>query len=383
MIEARGSKAFSDAGAFVKAAGAQPVWARSAPRRWNGTAPRGMYRAGVATVVRKFVACKFALAELPDGPYLVLASYLDATALCKADATCRIFRQLNCSGIGPWRSLGLKKFFGLELEREGTFELPAVSNPMNRRWRFSGATSNSRRKVPCVDWKTRFQYFCTNVPTFCSPFNGPLITSISQLDEVAYFQCRLCTDIIDESSSVGVYLEVEVQANCDNLSIAITDFEAGGCSSVTFSPDTGAVIRERKVREAPRRVEGAYIQPLPIVPPGSRFHGFVGLYLQRGRLAFFRRCNQTSMAHGQAKRGGLGAWESTGFISDLSWAEGRRLTPCLAFRDEGAYRVRVVTVASEPPFALEPFTSSEATNAAWSGFDWEVGALNMPENAAA
>jgi len=382
-MKARGSKPFSDVGAFRKAAAAQPMCARSAPRRLNGTAPRGVYRAGVATGANKSNVFKFALAELPDGPYLVLASFLDATILCKADAACRTFRQLNCSGIGPWRSLGLKKFFGLELEREGTFELPAVANPTNRRLRSSMATSNPRRKMPCVDWKTRFQYFCTNVPTFCSPFNGPLITSVAQLDEVAYFQCRLCTDIIDETSSVGVYLEVEVQENCDNLSIAITDFEAGGCSSVTFSPDTGAVIRERKVREAPRRVEGAYIQPLPIVPPGSRFHGFVGLYLQRGRLAFFRRCNRSSMAHGQAKRGGLGAWESTGFISDLSWAEGRRLTPCLAFRDEGAYRVRVVTVSSQPPFALEPFTTSEANNASWSGFDWEVGALALPENAAA
>jgi len=381
-MKARNSKSFSQKGAF-RAALAQPVRATSAARRHHANDTRGIYRAGVAAGPKKSVASQITLAELPDGPYLVLATFLDATALCKTDSTCRIFRQLNCSGIGPWRSLGLKKFFGLELEREGTFELPTVSNPMNRRLRFGVANCDSRRKVPCVDWKARFQYFCTNVPTFCPPFKGPLITSVAQLDEVAYFQCRFCTDIIDETTSVGVYLEVEVQQNCDNLSIAITDFEAGGCSSVTFSPDTGAVIRERKVREAPRRVEGAYIQPLPIVPPGSRFHGFVGLYLQRGRLAFFRRCNRSNMTHGQAKHGGLGAWESTGFISDLSWAEGRRLTPCLAFRDEGAYRVRVVTVTSQPPMALEPFTSQEANEATWSGFDWEVGSLAPPEDTAA
>ena len=64
----------------------------------------------------------------------------------------------------------------------------------------------------------------------------------------------------------------------DNLSLAVVDFESGGRSSVrfdwqisrqsvhfpqccmsrlslkrrTFSPDTGAVIREKKLRESPR-----------------------------------------------------------------------------------------------------------------------------------
>lgn len=86
-------------------------------------------------------------------------------------------------------------------------------------------------------------------------------------------------------------------------------------------------------------------------------------------------------------------------MSDLAWAEGRRLTPCLAFRDEGAYRVRVVTVGAKPPIVLQKAiqdaadTSSPASATAapsqlpreaeadwrtgWSGFDWEVGA---PEN---
>merc|ERR1719188_228628 len=102
--------------------------------------------------------------------------------------------------------------------------------------------------------------------------------------------CRLRTDILSADSDRDVYLEVEVLANPDNVSLAVVDFEAGGCSSVTFSPDTGAVIRERKVREAPRRVEGAYIQPLPSLPPGQAFFGLLGLYLFQGNLAFFRRC---------------------------------------------------------------------------------------------
>merc|ERR1712228_149009 len=104
----------------------------------------------------------------------------------------------------------------------------------------------------------------------------------------------------------------EVIQNPDNLSLAVVDFEAGGHSSVTFSPDTGAVIRERKVREVPRKVEGSYIQPLEATLPGCRFEGSIGLYLYAGHLAFFRRCLSNTVAQEP------GRWESTGFVMDLS-----------------------------------------------------------------
>jgi hypothetical protein len=217
------------------------------------------------------------------------------------------------------------------------------------------------------------------VPTFCAPFGGPEIVSVAHPDEVAYFRCRLRTDILHASH--GIYLEVEVLANPDNLSMAVVDFEAGGCSSVTFSPDTGAVIREMKVREAPRKVEGAYIQPLPMVPPGRRFHGHMGLYLHEGRLAFLRRCAVSPPVEaGSSATAGpqeLGPWETTGFVSDLGWAKGRRLTPCLAFRDEGAYRVRVVAVGAVPPLDVEKGPEGDG---GWSGFDWEVGPPALPDH---
>merc|ERR1719149_273254 len=175
------------------------------------------------------------------------------------------------------------------------------------------------RKLRRMDWKGRFIRFHSDVLTFCSPYDGQHIKSISYPDEVAYFRSKLCTDILDEHCIHGVYVEVEVLLNPDNLSMAIVDFEAGGCSSVTFSPDTGAVIRERKVREAPRKVEGAYIQPLSTLPPGRRFHGIMGLYLYSGSLAFFRKCTSGSAEAGNLE---VGPWETTGFVSDLSWAEG-------------------------------------------------------------
>lgn len=395
------------------------------------------------------------LAELAEGPYFVLALLLDAQTLCATDASCRLLRQLNRACIGPWRALGATVFHGLELEREGVFEQPASSTGQRSGGQESGSDSErghgngGGRKLARIDWKGRFHHFRTDVPTFCAPFSGPEIGTVAHPDEVAYFRCRLCTDVLgDKTLQRGVYFEVEVLANPDNLSFAVVDFEAGGCSSVTFSPDTGAVIRERKVREAPRKVEGAYIQPLPTVPPGKRFHGLMGLYLHKGRLAFFRRCdvsetgtdklgtdaaaaalqgdgpeqpaaagdavapaeaggaaapvgaasvppslggpeplvaaatpgvwhaNGTNGATGSSIQMQLGPWETTGFVSDLGWAEGQRLTPCLAFRDEGAYRVRVVRVGSEPPLPQARWNVPDSSDGivAWSGFDWEVGA---------
>lgn len=339
-------------------------------------------RIGQAVAVAQRGPDRPSIAELAEGPYFVLALMLDAASLCCADAACRLLRQLNRAHIGPWRALGARVFHGLELEREGTFEQPAMGPDLD-----GGSRCLGGRKIPRIDWKGRFVHFRTDVPTFSAPFSGPEIMGIAHPDEVAYLRSRLCTDVLNESCSRGVYLEVAVLVNPDNLSMAIVDFEAGGCSSITFSPDTGAVIRERKVREAPRKVEGAYIQPLPTVPPGRRFHGRMGLYLRKGRLAFFRRCESCPSGEGQGwlqHRGsasssgaGLGPWETTGFISDLDWAEGRRLTPCLAFRDEGGYRVRVVRVGSEPPLPEDRWRSGP--EGGWSDFDWEVGTSTVAD----
>jgi len=254
----------------------------------------------------------------------------------------------------------------MELDREGTFE--SVED-------VPGSPAESARKHSRVDWKGRYAHFRTEVPTFRAPFVAGEITAVMNPDEVAYCRCRLRADQLDLQSNAGVYLEVHVINNPDNLSLAVVDFEAGGCSSVTFSPDTGAVIRERKVRESPRKVEGAYIQPLSTTRPGRKFEGIIGLYIFSGHLAFFRRCtveDEEQAAKGTSKKGTtFGPWESTGFITDLAWAEGRRLTPCLAFRDEGAYHVRVARVGCEPPEQVGKMNSAYEQNS-WSGLDWEA-----------
>ncbi|CAK9029184.1 Uncharacterized protein SCF082_LOCUS18671 [Durusdinium trenchii] len=260
-----------------------------------------------------------ALQNLEDGPYFIVASFLDANSLAAADAACQAFRTLNMIAGGPWQSLGEEMFQGLELEEEGTFQGDGTADPA---------------RVARVDWRGRFARFRRALPSFRPPFAGPEISSVEQADEIAYCRCRLRADVLSRRLDVGIYLEVEVFTNPDNVSLAVVDFEAGGCSSVTFSPDTGAVIRERKVREAPRKVEGAYIQPLATITAGQGFEGCMGVYLGAGNLAFFRRHYRRN-AENQASPG---PWETTGFVTDLSWAEGSRLTPCLAFRNEGLVR---------------------------------------------
>jgi len=346
---------------------ARPLLAGAVGRQASGLVP-GVAALGEAAAGTLTASNYMTLAELAEGPYFVIAMQLDAGALCRADATCRLIRALNRAQVGPWRSLGARAFYGLELDRDGVFEL------VERDSDASEEPYGSGRKHARVDWKGRYSRFWIEVPSFRAPFGGTEITSVSHPDEVAYCRCRLRTDLLDSISENGVYLEVEVVANPDNLSLAVVDFEAGGRSSVTFSPDTGAVIRERKVREAPRKVEGSYIQPLSNTPAGQKFEGLMGVYLYRGHLAFFRRCILKGIQGDVETR----SWESTGFITDLAWAEGRCLTPCLAFRDEGAYRVRVVGVGSRPPLPPEQ-TAMAYDDSSWSGLDWEAGQSTPPE----
>jgi len=312
------------------------------------------------------------LSELEDGPYFVIASFLDSTSLVAADAACRLLRELNQAHTGPWHALGTQTFQGLELENEGVFERGCRGDDED------DVVVEPRRLLAHTDWRGRFAQFRAELPTFRSPFAGPEILLVEQADEIAYCRCRLGADHWGSSSSkagVSAYLEVEVLKNPDNVSLAVVDFEAGGCSSVTFSPDTGAVIRERKVQEAPRKVEGAYIQPLTTITDGQGFEGSMGLYLQDGHLAFFRRHYKTTEGSEAPE---LGAWETTGFVTDLSWCEGRRLTPCLAFRNEGSYQVRMVCVSSTPPLVPER-TTAAYQDGNWSSLDWDATEQDPPE----
>lgn len=289
------------------------------------------------------------LAALAGGPYFTVASWLDAADLCRADAACRLLLALNGLPAGPWHAAGDRAYFGMELDVGGGF-LAFDQDPSLRPRSSSAASSSSF--LGLASWKARCRLFYREAPTFSPPFSGSEIVNVEHPDEVAYCRCRLRADLL-AGRQPGVYVEVEVLANADNLSLAVVDFEGGGRSSVTFSPETGAVLRERKVRESPRAIEGTYIHLLPAAPPGRRFEGAMGLYLAGGHLAFFRRWAGEGGAANEEE-----PWETTGFCTDLRWAQGPRLSMCLAFRDDGAYRVRVARVGRTPP--SQPAPSGEA-----------------------
>lgn len=237
---------------------------------------------------------------------------------------------------GPWFTIGEQTYHGMELDAVSGFQSFEQVRP--------GSSEG---------WKARNATFSRATPHFSSPFTGSEILRVDSPDEVAYCRCRLRTDLLAQRPERGIYVEVEVAANADNLSLAVVDFEGGGRSSVTFSPETGAVLRERKVRESPRAIEGTYIHLLPPAAQGRRFEGTMGLFLRGGHLAFFRRWRSGTVT-GEGQPPAMGAWETTGFCTDLKWAQGPRLSLCLAFRDSGPYRVRISKVGSEPPLVPPP-----------------------------
>jgi len=280
------------------------------------------------------------LLALSDGPCAELLSWLSARDLGCADATCRALAELSGRPAGPWESLGRRAFQGIELDIDS-----------DRLVGFETAEPEAGLAVVSGSWKRRYRLFAEAAPTFAAPFASSEIRQIQRADELAYCRCRIRTNIL---ASHSVYVEVNVLSNADNLSLAVMDFESGGSSSVTFSPEAGAVLRERKVQEEPRVIEGSYIQLLPPLATGRRFVGRMGLLVRNGQLAFFRRCHalEAKVSEEDAPAGDSveqPAWETTGFCTDLSWSQGDRLSVCLSFRDEGEYHVKLDQVGTEPP----------------------------------
>lgn len=325
----------------VEVEGPRPV------RRRRCTSTPGTKRVAAART-----CCSGGLDELMYRVYFHVAMQLDFETLLRFDATCRYAREANRSSGGRWLSLGRDTFYGVELAGAGPFERPSGTGP-----------EGELLGLAAPNWKQRYARFASGLKAFAAPFLNPEIRSITNDDEVAYFQCLLRTDILASESARGVYLEVEVIANPDNFSLSMVDFDDGGSSSLSFSPDTGAVINERKVCESPRKVRGMFVQALEGIPAEQKFHGRVGLFVHRGRVAFYR------MSCGERGSSEPVAWETTGFVAELAWAEGRRLTPCIAFRSAGHYEVRTTCVGTLPPFV--PSVMGKDQSLEWCCLDWE------------
>lgn len=272
-----------------------------------------------------------ALTVLCGGPYFIMASWLGARDIGRLDAVCLTLLTLNDRQMGPWHMAGICAFIGIELDSGQDF------------LSFGAGALQQPPGFARTSWRRQFELFHRGSLAFNLPHRAE-ITAVSRSGEVAYARCRLRTDILAaEARCDSVYMEVDVLANVDKLSLAVVDFECGGCSSVTFSPETGAVLCERKAHEEPQTIEGGYKHLLPAAKPGQGFEGTLGVLFSGGCIAFFRRWASPPEQDGQA------VWETTGFCTDLSWAQGPRLSVCLAFRDCGAYRVRISRIGQTPP----------------------------------
>jgi hypothetical protein len=283
--------------------------------------------------------------RLPEEVLGVIFGFHDARTLARCELVCTSFRKVNRANC-TWRALGVKQFQGLEVEGRGTYPLPMGmqfhSYAEVKRPRREASPCNEERRIE-INWKARYANFSQDVLQFRNPFPDVEITTVTKPDDVAYNKLRLLRDDFQTQPELRFYMEVRVFRNADNLSLAMVDFDEGGRNSLTFSPDTGAIIRETKVRDSPRRVIGSFYQPLK--QNDEKFQGRMGLYIHKGLIAFFRQYN-------------FQPWESTGFCVNFGWAAGKRITPCLAFRDPGQYKTSIVAVSTTPPF--EPEYNSKA-----------------------
>jgi hypothetical protein len=138
-------------------------------------------------------------------------------------------------------------------------------------------------------------------------------------------------------SDSGVYMEVSVYNRSDHMSFCLVDFEGNGTSSITFSPDAGAVIKE--TRSPDDGISGDYTAALRRrkhfgVTSPSKAAIFISTQVGIVFMRFFE-----------------GNWESTGPVANLEWASGGVITPCVAFRDAGRYEVKIerVCICKPPP----------------------------------
>ena len=176
-------------------------------------------------------------------------------------------------------------------------------------------------------------------------------------EEVAYFKAGIRLDSVTE----GILIEVWVHFESNSLSISFVDFDGKGSSSVTFSPNEGFVIKERKLLMDSNTVDGQYAECMSPSPKfGKRKTGArIGMYLDRNLgIEFFRSTTKRRI-------------ETTGIISDCSWVHGGVVTPCVSFSGPGKYDVRIETmrVMNRPkswPRLKKTEQSYEWKNTSWS-----------------
>eukprot|EP00928_Gymnodinium_smaydae_P005531 TRINITY_DN11882_c0_g1_i1.p1 TRINITY_DN11882_c0_g1~~TRINITY_DN11882_c0_g1_i1.p1 ORF type:complete len:368 (+),score=44.32 TRINITY_DN11882_c0_g1_i1:71-1174(+) len=280
------------------------------------------------------VAPSLTLEDVPEKAYKSAMSHLDVASLCQLDAACRWLRRTNRATLGPWHTLGALAFYGMEIYGEGDFEavLPAMQQQFG------------------PDWKHRYKLFHLNITTFWRPFRATEIGNVD-FETTVYCSLKLRADLLAKDVSKGLYMEIAVDRNPDDCTISLVSNARVPVptANISFSPECGCVLRERRC-SPPVNLHVTYLQPLRRCE--RHFVGIVGIYILAGQVAFLRKCSAD--------------WESTGFVTDLSWLDCHRVIPAVSFRDAGAYSVRIVSVSSEPPIPIElPASSPSHDESEW------------------
>ena len=246
------------------------------------------------------------LSSMPVDLISLIATYLDPRTLsCTLDRLCRVLRG----------ALDETRVWLTHFENDfGVFQMSEVwlQQPTNPRDLYAKAYSK--------------------ISGFRLPMDSPIIQRTRSQSEVVYLNSVIKLDELDLlGTDEGIYVELTVHAICDNMSFCLVDFDGDGCSSLTFSPDAGAIIRERK-REDDGALFGAFTAALPPCKDfGTGKKSRVALFISREQHITFMRF------FGER-------WESTGPISGFEWVEGGLLTPCVAFREAGEYIISIEKV---------------------------------------
>lgn len=282
---------------------------------------------------------------LPDEIIRALAFYLGPSlALLQLHMTNRkFFGSLldNC-----WREFYSNEFDGFYLECTDGFQEMSILRPVSASLRYFITKRSLYLFRSC-------NLLANNIRSHLTMTR--FIPGTNADDEIVYFNLRFV------DTAYPVYVEIAVEENADNFSLSLVDFDGHGRSSITFSPETGVIIKERKHLDLPGKVAGLFSFPLkPTGNPESRFTGKIGLYAAEGKLAFFRKSKSSN------------SWETTHFCTELSWLEAGIFTPCVAFRDKGGYIVRISHVGRESPIlCTDNLTLLDNMGAGWQPTDWE------------
>jgi len=196
----------------------------------------------------------------------------------------------------------------------------------------------------------------THLSQFRNAFGKKDIHSTHTDREVVYLNTIIVTEHLkDLPSFKGVYVEISVRKISDNLSFCLVDFDGEGTTSLTFSPDAGAVIRESQTND--EEIVGEYAAVL-------RKEKKFGLEKDSKMAVFISaECKIAFMRYFGGK------WESTGEVTDCNWVAGGLLTPCLAFKDAGQYHINIEKMCiSERPPHIEASTEAPV----WKPLLWQV-----------